>query len=203
MNFIKKILIICSTFMFIQNINANEQTNLQENFLKKIDNVILIVEDTTLNKDQRNTRIVDTLTPIFDFELMAKLSLGKKWKTLTTQNKAKFIELYVKRMKQSYSSKIDAYKDEKVIITKVEQPKSNRIALVTNLISQKTTLEIIYKFYKPKKQKENKSDWLIYDLVILGVSVIKTDKVQFKEYLQTNNITKLMDNLAHKLAVDL
>jgi len=189
--------------MFIQNINANEQTNLQENFLKKIDNVILIVEDTTLNKDQRNTRIVDTLTPIFDFELMAKLSLGKKWKTLTTQNKAKFIELYVKRMKQSYSSKIDAYKDEKVIITKVEQPKSNRIALVTNLISQKTTLEIIYKFYKPKKQKENKSDWLIYDLVILGVSVIKTDKVQFKEYLQTNNITKLMDNLAHKLAVDL
>ena len=199
MNFIKKVLIICSTFMFIQNINANEQTNLQENFLKKIDNVILIVEDTTLNKDQRNTRIVDTLTPIFDFELMAKLSLGKKWKTLTTENKEKFIELYVKRMKQSYSSKIDAYKDEKIVITKVEQPKSNRIALVTNLISQKTTLEIIYKFYKPKKQKENKNDWLIYDLVILGVSVIKTDKVQFKEYLQTNNITKLMDNLAKKL----
>ncbi|MEA3553820.1 MAG: ABC transporter substrate-binding protein [Campylobacterota bacterium] len=199
MNFIKKVLIICSTFIFIQNISADEQKNLQENFLKKIDNVILIVEDTTLNKQQRNTKIVDTLTPIFDFELMAKLSLGRTWKTLNSQNREKFIDLYIKRMKQSYSSKIDAYKDEKVVITKINQPKSNRIALVTNLINTKTSLQIEYKFYKPKKQKDDKSDWLIYDVVILGVSVIKTDKIQFKEFLQTHNISQLMDNLSKKL----
>ncbi len=199
MNFIKKVLIICSAVIFVQNLIASEQTQLKTNFLKKIDNVILTVEDNTLDKEQRNSKIVDILSPMVDFELMAKLSLGKTWKTLNTQNKEKFIELYIKRMKQSYSSKIDSYKDEKVVVTKIDQPKSNRIALITNLVSNNTALEIVYKFYKPKKQKENKSDWLIYDLVILGVSVIKTDKMQFKEFLQTNNITKLMENLEKKL----
>ena len=199
MSFLKKVIIICSTFIFMQNLLASEQIKVKTDFLKKIDNVILIVEDTTLNKEQRNTKIVDTLTPIFDFELMAKLSLGKTWKTLNIQNREKFIDLYIKRMKQSYSSKIDAYKDEKVVITKINQPKSNRIAIVTNLINKKTALEIEYKFYKPKKQKNKKNDWLIYDVVILGVSVIKTDKVQFKEYLQTHTITNLMDNLSKKL----
>ena len=199
MNFIKKVLIICSAVIFVQNLIASEQTQLKTNFLKKIDNVILTVEDNTLDKEQRNSKIVDILSPMVDFELMAKLSLGKTWKTLNTQNKEKFIELYIKRMKQSYSSKIDSYKDEKVVVTKIDQPKSNRIALITNLVSNNTALEIVYKFYKPKKQKENKSDWLIYDLVILGVSVIKTDKIQFKEFLQTNNITKLMENLEKKL----
>ena len=199
MSFLKKVIIICSTFIFMQNLLASEQIKVKTDFLKKINNVILIVEDTTLNKEQRNTKIVDTLTPIFDFELMAKLSLGKTWKTLNIQNREKFIDLYIKRMKQSYSSKIDAYKDEKVVITKINQLKSNRIALVTNLINKKTALEIEYKFYKPKKQKNKKNDWLIYDVVILGVSVIKTDKVQFKEYLQTHTITNLMDNLSKKL----
>ena len=199
MSLIKKILIIFSIFIFIQNINANEQIELKENFLKKIDNVISIIIDKTLNKEQRTSKIVDTLTPTFDFELMAKLSLGKKWRSLNKQDKEEFVKLYVKRMKQSYSSKIDGYKNQKVIVTKIKQPKSNRIALVTNVVNQKNPLEIIYKFYKPRKRKQNKDKWLIYDLIILGVSVIKTDKVQFKEYLQTNSITQLMDNLGKKL----
>ena len=116
MNFIKKVLIICSAVIFVQNLIASEQTQLKTNFLKKIDNVILTVEDNTLDKEQRNSKIVDILSPMVDFELMAKLSLGKTWKTLNTQNKEKFIELYIKRMKQSYSSKIDSYKDEKVVL---------------------------------------------------------------------------------------
>ncbi len=193
-----KLFLILSICFLTQSLYANTQSNLKQNFLNKIDQVVFVVQDKLITKDERNTKIVDILTPMFDFKLMAKLSLGKKWKRLNKANQKRFIELYVKRMKQSYSSKLDAYSDEKVKVTKMKQPKSNRIALMTDLISKDNKLSIIYKYYKPKRQIKDKDDWLIYDVEILGVSILKTDKAQFREYLQTKSISQLMDHLAKK-----
>lgn len=192
----KKILVLCAVLLFGQNLIANEQIELKEHFLNKINEVVLIVEDKNLSKNDRNSNIVKSLTPMFDFELMAKLSLGNTWKQLAPNEKNKFVELYVERMKQSYSAKIDAYKNEKVEVKKIEQPQENRIALVTDLVSNEQKLEIVYKYYKPKDKINNKDRWLIYDVEILGVSILKTDKAQFKEFLQTKSISELMDALA-------
>lgn len=190
------VVMIYMCFMLIQNISANEQIELKSHFLTKIDEVISIVEDKKLNKLQRNSKIIESLTPMMDFELMAKLSLGSRWKELSNEEQQKFVSLYVERMKQSYSSKIDAYKDEKVEVKKVEQPQEGRIAFVTDLVSKDQKLEIVYKFHKPKEKIKSKDSWLIYDVEILGVSILKTDIAQFKEFLQTKSIKELIDTLA-------
>ncbi len=194
----KNIVLILSMFIFTQNILANEQIDLKEHFLKKIDKIVLVVESDTLSKSQRNNEIINILEPTFDFELMAKLSLGKIWKTISNENKKRFVKLYVQRMKDSYSSKVDGYGGEKVEVTKINQIKSNRIALITDLVSDDKTLEIIYKFYKPKKAKLDKDLWLIYDAEISGVSILKTDKAQFREFLKTKSISELMDAFSKK-----
>tara|TARA_B110000046_G_C12912091_1_gene363270 strand:- start:298 stop:894 length:597 start_codon:yes stop_codon:yes gene_type:complete len=189
------ILIIVGLFIFTQTLIANEQKVLENHFLNKIDEVVLIVKDKSLDKTTRNTNIVNVLTPMFDFELMGKLSLGRVWRTLAEPNRKEFVSLYIERMKQSYSSKIDAYSDEQIAITEILQPKSNRIELVTNLVSKDNKLEISYKFYKPQELKINKDKWLIYDVVISGVSILKTDIAQFREFLQSKNITELIAQL--------
>ena len=168
---------------FTQGLMANEKTDLKNDFLEKIDEVIHIVEDQNMSTNQRNGEIVDALAPIFDFELMAKLSLGKKtWKKLKSEEKRDFTELYVKRMETSYSSKLDAYSDEKVEVTQTKQSKKNRIVLITDLVNGNERMEIAYKFYKPERPKQDKRAWLIYDVEIQGVSILKTDKAQFKEF---------------------
>lgn len=192
---IKKILLMCVALMLTQNLSANEQTDLKEHFLSKIDEVVLVVKDKTLSKEKRNSDIISVLAPMFDFELMAKLSLGNVWKTLEAQDKKKFVDLYVKRMEKSYSSKIDAYSDEQVEVKKIEQPKDNRITLITNLVSKDQSLDIVYKYYKPKDPINEKDSWVIYDVEISGVSILKADKTQFKEFLQTKDIYALMDVL--------
>lgn len=195
---IRKILSICVMLLLTQTLQANEQTELKEHFLKKIDEVILIVENKTLSKDKRNTEIVSAITPMFDFELMAKLSLGKEWKTLPKNDQKKFVDLYVKRMENSYSSKVDSYDNEKVEVKNIEQPKDNRIMLITDLVGKDDSLEIVYKFYKPKQHAADKDKWLVYDVEIKGVSILKADKAQFKEFLQTKSIHELMDVLVEK-----
>jgi ABC-type transporter MlaC component len=62
-------------------------------------------------------------------------------------------------------------------------------------VSQTQKLEIAYKFHKPKVPLASKDKWLIYDVEILGVSILKTDMAQFKEFLQTKSMAELMDAL--------
>lgn len=192
----KRVLVFLAVLFFAQSMFASEQEELKKHFLNKIDEVVAIVEKKTLSKEERNANIVTSLTPMFDFELMAKLSLGKRWREMSPSEQEKFIALYVERMKHSYSSKIDAYKDEKVEIKKIEQAKEDRITFVTDLVSSSQKLEIAYKFHKPKAPIASKDSWLIYDVEILGVSILKTDIAQFKEFLQTKSMTELMEALA-------
>ena len=191
----KKIfIIVLGLFIIQQSLLATEKEDLKNHFLNKIDEVVKIVQSEK-DKSIRNSKIVDILNPTFDFVLMAKLSLGKKWKTLTVSQKDEFVKQYVNRMKKSYSSKLDSYSDQKIEVSSINQSKKNRIELVTNLINNNENLEISYKFYMPNAMKENKDKWLIYDVVILGVSILKTDKTQFSEFLQSNSIEDLITQL--------
>ncbi len=187
--------ILISIFVLSFTLNASEVDDLEKNFINTTNEVVSIVKNKNLLADTRNDKIVKTITPMFDFKLMAKLSLGKKWKTMDKQKQSDFINLYVKRMKKSYSSKVDKYTDEKIIVNKVKQIKKTRIVLNSSLVSNDDKTEVVYKFYKPRKAIENKNKWIVYDVVIAGVSIIKTDKAQFREVLKNNSIDILMDKI--------
>jgi len=198
MKLLKKLLILLSMFILTQSLLASEEDELKKHFLNKLDIAINVVSDKNLDSDARNTKIVSLLTPMFDFDLMAKLSLGKKvWFKLQKQDRVKFVELYVERMKKSYSSKLDSYNNEKIQVVDITR-KKNRIVLKTEVITKEKNIEVIYKFYKPKKRKTNKDIWLIYDVEIIGISILKADKAQFKEFLRTKSIYDLMKSLEKK-----
>jgi len=197
-NIFKKVLVLLSLFVFSQTLVANEQDDLKQHFLKSIDQVLLVVKNHTLSKDERNSEIVKLLTPMFDFKLMAKLSLGKKeWSKLSKEDRVKFVDLYVERMKTSYSSKIDTYKDQIIEVKNIEQ-KKNKITLTTEVLDKHESMEVKYKFYKPKKQKQDKDVWIIYDVEIIGISILKADRAQFKEFLKTKTMSELMIKIAKK-----
>ncbi len=188
-------LLVFGMFLFTQNLMADEKIELKNHLLNKISEVIEIVENKKFTKDQRNFKITEAVKPMFDFELMAKLSLGKRaWKKLNKDEREKFTDLYVKRMERSYSSKLDAYNGQKVEVKRIDQLKKNRITLITDLVDGDNKFEVIYKFYKPKKLKAGKDSWLIYDVEISGVSILKADQAQFREFLRTKTIYDLMNS---------
>ena len=78
----------------------------------------------------------------------------------------------------------------------LEKQKENRMSYKTNVISKnkKEKIEIVYKLYK-----NDKNDWLIYDMDILGVSIIQTYRTQLSEILSKNsNFNDLITQLQEK-----
>lgn len=154
-----------------------EKINLSLNYLK----------DETLSKQSKAEKIFALFDEIFDFKLMSQLSLANDWKKLNDTQKTEFSQVFEQKLKQSFLDKLDLYTNEDILIKELVKPKKNRITLLTTLKNQDKNIDISYKFYL------SKNDWLIYDVDILGVSVVQTYRNQivgFKDGFE-NLIKKL------------
>ena len=73
----------------------------------------------------------------------------------------------------------------------MKKVKSTRITLQSNIIGKDETYKVVYKFYKQK----NRNNWLIYDVDLVGVSIVQTYRKQFQEYLKTKSFKQLLQSL--------
>lgn len=156
----------------------------------KIDTILTLLNDANLSKGERNAAIEKEVDPYFDFALMAKLSLGKKaWTAATQQQRREYVTLFERRIKDSYMNKLDLYKNETI---NLEAPKEvkNRIHLNSFIVQKGEKKEVLYKFYLSKKR-----GWLIYDVDVLGVSIIQTYRSQFASELANGSMDALLEKL--------
>ncbi|MDH3998439.1 MAG: ABC transporter substrate-binding protein [Desulfuromonadales bacterium] len=168
---------------------ADDTAEVHQLLKSKIDAVVVLLQDNTLEKTQRNQKITDIVTPLFDYSVMSKLSLGKKhWGSLSKSQQQTFSALFTKRLQDSYLEKLDLYSDEKVVYGEAQQ-KGRKVQQPTTLISKDNQIEMLYKLYRPALQ------WQIYDVEIAGVSVVQTYRSQFDGVLKEGTIDDLLKML--------
>lgn len=155
----------------------------------KIDAVMLLLQDESLEKTRRDVQILALVAPIFDYPTMAKLSLGKKhWPQLNFGEKATFSDLFIDRLQRSFLEKLDIYTDEKVLYGEPLK-KGKKVHVPTTLVSKDSRIEMLYKMYRTAE------GWKVYDVEISGVSVIQTYRSQFDGVLSEGSIDDLLEKL--------
>ena len=177
--------IVCS-LVLSQNVMADDRDAAEQLIKTSLDEVISVLQKKDLSIEKKNNQINEIVTPMFDFQRMAMLTLGKKyWPGLSKEEREKFTELFVERMKASYRGKLTLYTDERVIYETAVQVKK-KISLQTYLIAKDNKISILYRLYSPKGQLK------IYDIEVQGVSIIQTYRSQFTQILQNGTIDDLM-----------
>ncbi|CAB1084741.1 hypothetical protein D1AOALGA4SA_12251 [Olavius algarvensis Delta 1 endosymbiont] len=151
--------------------------------------VFAVLQNQELDQEAKNRVIVDIVNPMFDFSLMAKLTLGRKyWPGLTPEEKNRFTQLFIKRLRASYLDRLALYTNEKVEFEPPLEIKQ-KIHIPTYLVSPDNKISILYKLYN------SNSNWKIYDLEIQGVSIIRSYRSQFHEILKTGTFNDLLTKL--------
>ena len=185
---------VVSLLLFSQTAAADDKSEIDNLLKTNLDAVFTILQKNDLDQQAKNKEIIDIVTPMFDFELMARLSLGKKhWSGLSQDKKERFIELFIKRLKASYLSNFNLYTDEKVLYEPSVQVKK-KIHTPTYLVSKDKKISILYKFYNAQK------NWKIYDLEIQGVSIIRSYRSQFSSILESGTVDDLLLKLENPAA---
>lgn len=170
---------------------ANDLENLKAVMQSKVDETIKTLKNPKLLQSEQDLKISQLADGMFDYNLMAKLSIGKKnWKKFTPTQRREFTELFIIRMKDSYIKKAHLLTDEKVSIDDAVQVKSNRIYLTVMINGSKNNTDIKYKYYKNRSGK-----WLIYDVEIAKISILQTYRAQFAEVLSHKSVDDLLKDL--------
>ena len=183
---IRILYIFLGLLILSQPLMADDKRDAEEIVKGKLDAVFAVLQKKDLDQQARKKEIDEIVTPMFDFALMAKLSLGRKyWPNLPRDKKEKFTQLYIELLKTSYLDKLALYTDEKVIFEPPAQVKK-KVRIPTQLVSKDRKTSILYKLYKPA------DDWKVYDLEIQGVSIIRSYRSQFGEILQSGTIDDLL-----------
>lgn len=171
--------------------------------LDKIESIMQerIDESLQILKTQKNVQVAANeifafFDPIFDFKLMAQLSLSNEYKKLTQEQQQQFIKSFEKSLKENFISKVKLYKDEKMNVIGGTQTKNNRYELKSSIILDGKENYIIFKFYESNK------DWKIYDVDILGVSLIQTYRSQFADILKQSDFQTLIQKLENEIKID-
>jgi phospholipid transport system substrate-binding protein len=168
---------------------TSDEKEAQALLKTKLDAAIAVLQQKDLDPQKKNEQLVEIVTPLFDFRLMAKLSLGRKyWPGLSEEKKDEFTDLFIKRLRASYLEKISLYTDEKVFFKTPVQNK-RKVRIPTEIISNNNRISMTYKLYKSKK------DWKIYDLEVEGISIISTYRSQFDQVLSKGTIDELLQRL--------
>jgi len=177
---------VIGLLIFYQSALADDKSEVEKLLKKNLDAVFTVLQQKDLDPQEKNEDIVDIVTPMFDFELMARLSLGKKhWPELSQEKKERFTELFIKRLKASYLINFTLYTDEKLFYEPTVKVKK-KIHAPTYLVSKDKKISILYKFYKAEK------NWKIYDLEIQGVSIIRSYRSQFSGILENGTVDDLL-----------
>ena len=170
--------------------NAMKQDEIQTIMTKKIDNVLSILEQKNLPINKKGEQIIKIIDEVFDYELMARIALGKEtWDTLSEQKQKEFTKIFETKLKNSYIEKLELYNDQKVKIIGLNPYKNARLQLETELLGKEGIYKINYNFYNKSKDSEQ---WLIYDVDLVGVSIIQTYRQQFAGLLKEKTFDEML-----------
>jgi len=188
---LKSLLYVMISLPVLPQTIAADNQSAAEVFLKsKLDAVLAVLQQKELEQQTKTKIVIEIIEPMFDFLLMARLTLKKYWAGLDQEPKERFTELFKIRLKDFYVDTLNLYTDEKVVYkASIQGRQKRKILIPTELISKGEIISMDYKLY------QSKNNWKIYDVEIKGTSIIRTYQSQFYHDMRSGTIDDLLQKL--------
>jgi phospholipid transport system substrate-binding protein len=160
-----------------------------------IQRVTAIVGSSTSGESERRDAVKRLLSPRFDWNEMARQSLGKNWPSAPAKQD-EFVVTFTDFVGNAYIGQIGSYKDETIIYLG-ERRESNRAQVDTKVVPTKgDPLLVNYKLHQVN------GEWKIYDVVIADISLVHNYRSQFNRILAKSSFDDLLRQLREKESKD-
>jgi phospholipid transport system substrate-binding protein len=141
--------------------------------------------------------LIDTiLLPRFDFGQIARLVLGKHWKSASEADKSAFTHEFRELLVRTYATALLSYSGEEIDYPPVKySPDAKKVKIKTEVKNKGAgAVPIDYSLYL------GKGDWMVYDITIDGVSLVSTYRTNFNSQIRRGDLAGLISDLKKKNA---
>jgi phospholipid transport system substrate-binding protein len=144
------------------------------------------------DRDNRQERIKALLRARFDFEEMAKRSLGPNWAKQSAADQQQFVKQFTELLMNSYIGRIDDYHGEKIIYG--AERRDGDLSTVHTKIQDNENKEFSIDY----RLVQRGDDWKIFDVVVEDISLINNYRSQFSRLLNNGSFADLLQKIATK-----
>lgn len=157
---------------------------------------LTLLRDKELKKKplERRKRIREIADRAFDWEAMARSSIGHYWRDLPPTQRTQFVNVFKDLIAKQYMNDVDRFQGNEDVQIVSAAPKDDLFIVKTHLIT--TSNEKVPMDYTLHKVNGN---WQIEDLSIENVSMVKHYRQSFKRFLVNKSFAELLDVLKRKL----
>jgi len=136
----------------------------------------------------------EKILPNFDFERVARLVLGRAWRSASDEQKKEFIVQFRTLLLKTYAVALSKYKDHAIEFKPTRMSDTDEIVIVKTEITQSGGQPIRVNYALSK----NSGKWLVFDIVIEGVSLVTNYRSQFSSEIRRNGMDTLIKKLSKK-----
>ncbi len=194
-HFLRFIALFVSISMSAYSIAAEDPRQVVETAALAMTERLITDKDEISSQDYYVEHLVDELLlPVVDHVYMAKRVLGKNWKKTSKVQKKQFVGAFKHKVIRTYAGAFKAFNGEEIIFENAKYSKSKKKASVKSAIQRvgAPAINVTYKLYLKK------SRWLTYDVVIEGVSLVKSFRDQFQQRIEKLGIAQAISELANE-----
>jgi len=157
---------------------------------------IAVLKDPRLkapeNKPERIERLKEIINPIFDYEEMARRSLGSHWRRRSPSEQQEFAKLFRAFLEKIYSDRVDLYEGEKVVFGRETIDQDYAQVESTMTTAKGEDISVVYRL----KRADGK--WKVYDAVVENISIVNNYRSQFDRVISKSSYDELKRMLKEK-----
>ncbi len=147
-----------------------------------------------LTKEERIQKLKNIARETVDIKGIGLYSLGSHRKILNDVQKIEYEEVFKKYFLKSFASRLAEYSNPEIEVNSKKKINENYTMVNSTLVATNTRPEVKINWKIYTKNPEN---LLIRDLIIEGLSLVRTQKEEFASIINSNNgnIDALLENL--------
>jgi phospholipid transport system substrate-binding protein len=157
------------------------------------DQVFNLLRDYPQDSRERRENIEAVLGKYFDFESMARLAVGRKWDSLSSEEQQRFTREFRALLFSTYLGDIEEY-IRKNMNYRTETLSEGYAVVKTSLTYQGNPVSLDYYLH------DREGKWKVYDVAVQGMSLVINYRDQFNSILASGSFSDLTAIMKQKIA---
>ncbi len=155
-----------------------------------------ILQDHKLDEKGRREKLVNQMRESFDYQELARRSLGNHWEGLNAKQKTEFTSVLKELIEHSVLAKVKPVDNFSAEV--VKEVVTGKQATLASAVTAKSDSQPVKVEFQMTSTKER--GWVVYDMVIDEVSLLTSYRQQFGKIIKTESFDALMNKMNQRLA---
>ena len=119
----------------------------------------------------------EVILPLLATNQISRQVMGKHWRAMTDEQRAKFLELFPKLIVKLHTKALDRIGEATIFFPQSREPRNGKVVVKMEIRFQGNTHKIDY------HMREIDGEWKVYDMYINGLSMVVNYRTKLKDTL--------------------